>query len=152
MLKSNEEWRSFAPSDKCVICGAKSLEGSDLCPRCRSIYKRGENRKGPDGNKRRLDKRARYEAMHNQWRPDLGKSGAFECAYTGMALTHDYPSRLYATWEHVDPGDEATVVLVADLVNKMKADMTMTEFEAMVRALVGRFDGGPFEKPTFLPQ
>jgi len=47
------------------------------------------------------------------------------------------------------PGDESSVVLLADVVNKMKTDMTEEQFKTMVRALARRFDGHPFDESAF---
>jgi hypothetical protein len=47
------------------------------------------------------------------------------------------------------PGDEASVVLVADLVNRMKSDMTDAEFRGMVTALASHFGGSEFDHAAF---
>jgi hypothetical protein len=86
--------------------------------------------------------------MCEQWNAALK---AFRCYYTGVALTEEYGDPRFATWEHRKPGDEGSVVLVADLVNRMKADMSEGDFKAMVRALDRRFDhpGEPFDVSVF---
>jgi len=75
----------------------------------------------------------------------------FRCYYTDVPLTGEKGSRRYATWEHLTPGDQASVVLAADLVNKMKSDMTDAEFRVMVWALAARFSGTPFVEALFPP-
>ena len=40
-------------------------------------------------------------------------------------------------------------MLVADLVNRMKSDMTHDEFRAMVTALARHFDGSDFDDAAF---
>lgn len=84
--------------------------------------------------------------MRRQWDPEVG---AFRCHYTGVPLDDQSGSRRYATWEHLTPGDESNVVLVADLVNRMKSDMTDAEFRAIVKALARHFDGDNFDHSAF---
>jgi len=86
--------------------------------------------------------------LQEQWDSEIN---ALRCHYTGLPLTGPHGSRRYATWEHVVPGDESSVVLVADLINKMKSDMTGDEFTEMVRALARRFDGQAFDESAFPP-
>jgi hypothetical protein len=84
--------------------------------------------------------------MSSQWDPD---AGAYRCYYTGVKLLEEGRSPRSVTWEHRVPGDESSVVLVAELVNKMKAYMTEKEFRRMVRELSRRFDGQPFSVSAF---
>jgi hypothetical protein len=84
--------------------------------------------------------------MRDQW---SNERQAFLCAYTGVALDETNGNTRYATWEHRQPGDESSVVLVADLVNRMKGDMTETEFSSMVRALADHFRGEAFDESAF---
>lgn len=71
-------------------------------------------------------------ALKRQW--DKGQK-AFICDYTGLRLTLDGGAR-DAEWEHPDPKNDPTnVVLVAAVVNRMKADMNIREWDAMIRAL-----------------
>lgn len=128
-----------APSTHCKVCGTPSWGVSYLCHPCQHLRDRVDTR-WP------VDKRARLRAMCKQWDPD---AAAFLCAYTGMALTLEFGHHLDATWEHATPGDGSSVVLVADLVNKMKANMTDEQFRTMVRALGRHFDGQPFEPVAF---
>jgi hypothetical protein len=81
--------------------------------------------------------------MRDQWSEERK---AFLCAYTGVELSETRGNTRYATWEHRDAGDESSVVLVADLVNRMKGDMTESEFSAMVCALADHFDGKGFNE------
>jgi hypothetical protein len=88
--------------------------------------------------------------MQRQWDPTRK---AFRCAYTGISLSEVYGGRRYATWEHVAPGDATTVVLVADIINKMKNDMSEEEFRTLVRALVAaNFDPNNFDANAFPPE
>lgn len=87
--------------------------------------------------------------MQRQWDSEIG---AYRCHYTRTPLDPSHGTRRYATWEHLTPGDESSVVLVADLVNRMKSDMTDAEFRAMVSALARSFDGMPFESDAFPPE
>jgi hypothetical protein len=84
--------------------------------------------------------------MCEQWSPN---AQAFVCYYTGVPLTEEYGSTRHATWEHLTPEDEGSVKLVADLVNRMKADMTDSEFRSMVAALARMFEGGDFDESVF---
>jgi hypothetical protein len=81
--------------------------------------------------------------MRDQWSEERK---AFLCAYTGVELSETLGNTRYATWEHRDASDESSVVLVADLVNRMKGDMTESEFSAMVRALADQFRGEAFDE------
>ena len=136
----------WSPSPNCKGCDRESVPGSYLCNRCRRLRDRIQTRKDAFGRGRKVDKEARRKALFSQWDPAIG---AFRCYYTGIALTDNFGSRRYATWEHRDVGDESSVVLVADLVNKMKSDMTEDEFGAMIRALCRHFDGQPFDESAF---
>jgi hypothetical protein len=76
--------------------------------------------------------------MRRQW---CAEKDAFLCAYTGVPLIETPDHTRYATWEHRDPADESSVVLVADVVNRMRGDMTEAEFERLVIALARHFEG-----------
>jgi hypothetical protein len=86
--------------------------------------------------------------MHDQWDRE---EKAFLCYFTGLPLTDAPGSRRSLTWEHLIPGDPWKVVLAADLVNKMKANMTEAEFKKMVLALAEHFaeSGKPFDREAF---
>ena len=133
-------------SATCRICQEVSIPRSYLCVRCRALKERIETRKGLDGRGRKVHSDARLWAMWDQWD---GNESVFRCKYTGVPLSEVRGSRRYATWEHATPGDEASVVLVADLVNKMKVDMTEPEFRDMVAALARRFEGHDFDAHAF---
>jgi hypothetical protein len=62
-----------------------------------------------------------------------------------IALTHKGGAR-NAEWEHRTPGDESSVVLVAALVNRMKADLTEDQSDAMIRALYAPASKAPFNE------
>jgi hypothetical protein len=119
---------------------------SYLCVRCRAFKDRVDSRRNAAGQRWKVDKKARVEAMRTQWDPVVD---AFRCLYTDVVLTEHSGSHLSATCEHREPGDAASVVLVADLVNKMKSDLTVGEFQAMVRGLSRHFDGEPFDESAF---
>jgi hypothetical protein len=87
----------------------------DYCPICDGLLRR--NRKGQKPNIA-----ARRDALHEQWNEDLH---AFTCKYTSIALTHNGGAR-NAEWEHVIPGVESSVVLVAAVVNRMKGTSPRT--------------------------
>jgi len=135
-----EPW--WSPSDVCRVCTERS-EGSStsfLCARCRRIYRQG----GPGLRK----KEARFRAMCAQWNDE---AKAFLCYFTDLPLADRPPgSRTSATWEHLTPGDQSSVVLAADLVNKMKGNMTEAQFRRMVVALADHFrTNEPFDGRAF---
>jgi hypothetical protein len=66
----------------------------------------------------------------------------FLCYFTGVPMLTDEASRhhpRFATWEHLDPRDDSTVVLACKVVNSMKGNMTEAEFKTMISALAKRF-------------
>ena len=136
----------WAPSASCRGCGEPSIPRSYVCPRCRRLLQRVETRKDAGGRGRKIDIAARLAAMHRQWDTE---AAAFRCLYTGLTLTDSHGSRRSATWEHRIPGDESSVVLVADLVNKMKGDMTEHEFRRVVQALARHFEAPGFDEGDF---
>lgn len=136
----------WSPSDMCKGCGRQSVSGSYLCDICRRLMRRIDTRKDADGRSRISDKEARLSALRSQWD---GESECFRCYFTGIPLTGTHGSTDHPTWEHRVPGDEKSVVLVADLVNRMKADMTEDEFRRLVKALARHFDGEGFEEEAF---
>ena len=136
---TQEPW--WSPSEVCKVCTepAEPYSSSFLCPRCRRIYEQG----GPGLKK----KEARFRAMCDQWN---GEEKAFLCHFTGLPLTDVPGSRTSGTWEHLSPGDPGSVVLAADLVNKMKVNMTETQFREMVLALAAHFQTNqPFDREAF---
>jgi len=86
--------------------------------------------------------------MCAQWNDE---AKAFLCHFTDLPLTDRVPgSRTSATWEHLTPGDPWSVVLAADLVNKMKGNMTEAQFRRMVVALADHFrTNEPFDRKAF---
>jgi hypothetical protein len=144
-MSSDESfWSDRSPTPECKVCGEESVAGGYLCKRCRRFSKRVGN--GSDALGRKADRAARLEALWNQWHP---RSGAFVCAYTGIPLSEDPASHRYPRWEHDTPGDVSSVVLVADLIHKMKTSMTPLEFRRLVRALARHYDGKPFDRRAF---
>lgn len=68
----------------------------------------------------------------------------------GIALSEKSGTRRYATWEHVMPGNASSVVLTADLIDKMKCDSSEQEFRTLVRALAAAdFDPQEFDESAF---
>lgn len=129
------------PSPHCRVCARDSVANSFLCPTCIKLRDRTQTGTTPEG-RRKIDPDARLWAMSRQWR-----DGAFRCHFTDIALsTEGSGDPRYATWEHVEPGNEATVVLAADIVNRMKQNMNEAEFRAMVSALARRFEGAEFDE------
>lgn len=137
--------RDSSPSENCKVCERTSIEGSYLCLTCRRLMDRGETRRDEAGRAWPVDKNVRQQALKDQWDRE---AGAFRCYYTGIPL-EDVPGRRYATWEHTTPGESTRVVLVADVINKMKSDMTESEFRSIVLALAERFKGEGFDESAF---
>jgi len=135
-----------SPVGECEVCHLPAPGMAWRCERCAKLYKRGEVRKKPDGTRWGIDKRARLATMKKQW-----KDGAFRCAYTDLRLTEDF-GPLHATWEHKNPGDPSSVVLVAWLINDMKTDLSHNDFKKMVRALASHFDEARPFNPNALPK
>jgi hypothetical protein len=85
--------------------------------------------------------------MRAQWNME---AKAFLCHFTDLPLTERAGNRTSATWEHLTPGDQWSVVLAADLVNKMKGNMTEAQFRRMVVALADHFQTNePFDREAF---
>jgi hypothetical protein len=127
-------------SRQCEACRRPS-GARRYCSVCTVLL--GRKRKGS-----KPDMAARREALRQQWNAELQ---AFTCGYTGIALTHKGGAR-NAEWEHRRPGDESTVVLVAAVVNRMKADLTEEQWDTMIRALYARrIEGKPFDESALPP-
>src|SRR5690348_16839703 len=105
------------PDVRCVICGADTHPLAYACTRCKLILGRVEARPN-----RRIDPGARLRALRESWR-----EGAFRCAYTGVALITDSNrsrDHRYLVFDHGTPDYESSVVVVCNLVNRMKTDLT----------------------------
>jgi hypothetical protein len=73
------------------------------------------------------------------------------CAYTGVELTLTGGPR-DAEWDHVDPRNDPTnVAPAAAIVNRMKGEMTLEEFDDMIQALFEYRGAGrrPFNEDAF---
>ena len=106
------------------------------CPDCARLINRKRTGLKPNKDRRR-------ERLDAQWCEDRK---AFICEYTGIALTRNGGAR-NAEWEHVIPRDESSVVLVAAVVNRMKADLDDEQWDAMIASLYAlRIEGKPFEE------
>jgi hypothetical protein len=129
----------------CRVCAGRLSTGSPYCQRCRRLVDRREGRRYPNGTRWPVDRRARVRAMRKQWDPDIG---AFRCHYTNVPLTTDSGPR-HITWEHRNPGQPSSVVLVAWLINDMKTDLSERAFKRMIHALDEHFLGiTPFNQRT----
>jgi hypothetical protein len=146
MGRDDSHWNDRSPTAECKVCGEKSMKGADLCRRCRRFAKRVGSHADVGGRQVKVSRATRLDALWNAWHP---RTGTFVCAYTGIALSDDAASRRYARWEFGTPGDESSVALISDLINRMKADMTPAEFRRLVRALARQYDGKPFDKRAF---
>lgn len=121
---------------RCEVCRTPS-DPKRFCIRCAGLLKY---------NKRKGSREARIQALHDQWNEDLQ---AFTCKYTKTALVHTGGAR-DAEWEHPTPGNNESVVLVAALVNRMKADLTERQWDAMIRALYATLiEGKRFNEKAF---
>ena len=136
----------WTATETCKGCGRPSVARSYLCEDCRRLMQRVETRKDAEKRGRKVDKESRLRALSEQWD---GNSGCFRCHFTDVPLTGKHGETNYPTWEHLTPGDESSVRLVADLVNRMKADMTEEEFRGMVIALAAKFKEGQFDESVF---
>src|SRR5690242_5855833 len=119
MASTSVDWSDRSPTAECRVCGEESVQGWDVCKRCRRFDKRVGHRAGFG----KVGRAARLEAMWNAWN---ARAGAFVCAYTGIALSDAPSSRRFARWE-LGP-DGSSVELVSDQVARMKADLTPVEF------------------------
>jgi hypothetical protein len=133
--------------NECLVCGAGKHPRAYACKRCKRILDRLETRRDSSGAYRRFDREARLRAMQDSWH-----HGAFHCYYTGIALIDDGPrwrDHRYLSFEHLTPGDEKSVVVTCNLVNRMKTDLTDKQFRAMVTELAKIFAGGTFDERVF---
>ena len=107
----------------CDICSRPS-QGRTYCDECGSMVERLRDLEVRDMDRGR-------EALGHQRNED----GNLICAYTGVELTFA-GGATDAEWDHVDPrGDPTSVVPTAAVVNRMKGEMTVAEFDAMIGAL-----------------
>jgi len=87
------------------------------------------------------------QALQDSWR-----DGAFHCFYTGVQLIDDrsrWRDHRYDSFEHRTPGDESSVVVISDLINRMKTDLSEPEFKRLVAELARRFEPGKFDQTAF---
>jgi len=136
-------------ASECVICSAPCHPQAYACDRCRKLLSRVETRRDADGKPRRPDRQARIRALQRAWDP---KAQEFRCHYTGVELITDpkrWRDHRYLSFEHQTPGDESSIVVVSALMNRMKTDLSDTEFRRLVVALAASFQGQPFDRSTF---
>ena len=134
-------------SDGCEICGDPKHPQAYACDRCRKILRRVDMRRDSLGKLRKPDREARKEALREAWDPDVR---CFRCHYTRMALqTEDHRDHLYLSLEHQTPGNEADIVVVSALLNRMKTDLSDKEFRRMVAALARTFEDEDFDETAF---
>ena len=50
-------------------------------------------------------------------------------------MSEDHHDPRFLTWEHREPGDDSTAVLVAHLINHMKSDLGEKDFKQIVAEL-----------------
>jgi hypothetical protein len=133
-----EPLRSLPPLPPCIVCNRASVPNSPYCESCRRLLNRGP---------KPFNRQARLRALCEQWDPEIG---GFRCYFTDAKMIEDDGRRRRsATWEHLAPGNESSVVLVARVINTMKTDMTEDEFERIVRALAKAFEGRQFDESAF---
>jgi len=124
----------------CPCCGEPANPRARGCRRCARLI----NRVDPRG---RPDKDARVKALIAAWD---SAEGFYRCHYSGVPLLTDVEERgspRYLSWDHTRPGVEGEVVVAAQVVNDMKSDMTVEEFNRLVQSLARRIEGGPDAKP-----
>jgi hypothetical protein len=124
----------------CIVCSDPSGL-KHYCPRCDDLR----------GIRKQLTpaaRKARLKAMHEQWSPERH---AFICKYTKVALNHNDGSAWHAEWEHQEPGRDESLVLAAAVINRMKGNMTLDRFKAMIAALHDYLNEGhePFDESAF---
>jgi len=124
----------------CKACGEPANPRARGCKRCSRLL----NRIDPRG---RPDKDARVRALVAAWDRE---GRVFRCCYSGVPLLTDVEDRSsprYFSWDHTNPGEEGEVVVCALVVNDMKSDMTIEEFNRLIRVLSRRLEGGPGAEP-----
>jgi hypothetical protein len=147
MMLAQVESPWYSSSPICKVCGQESwAKGAYLCKRCLNLLDRGDQRVKRRGC--RIDRRARFYQMQEQWD---SKGQHFICYYTHVPLSDDPNNPGFATWEHREPGDETTVVLVAHVINYMKGDLTEREFKQIIAELARFFANAdtPFDHSAF---
>lgn len=134
-------------SDGCLICGDSKHPQAYACDRCRKILRRVEMRRDSLGKLRKPDREARIQALKEAWDAE---ARCFRCHYTLIALkTDDHRDHRYLSLEHQTPGNETEIVVVSALINRMKTDLSDSEFRRMVGALARSFEGEDFDETAF---
>lgn len=123
----------------CIICEFPlNYPNALYCKRCKRLLDRVDTRRNPN-------RAARVRALQESWD---GKD--FRCYYTSIRLVEDdSKSPTYLTFDHFTPRQEDRIVIVAQLINDMKSDMSDREFRAMVMELAKHFNGGEFNEKVF---
>jgi hypothetical protein len=136
MLHGMSDTSGATEPRRCRVCGSVS-GAKHYCGRCSRLL---------SSSKRKGTRAARLRALRDQWSAD---HQAFMCKYTDTALMHSGGAR-DAEWEHRTPGDADSVVLVAAVVYRMKADLTEAQWDDMIRALYEkRIECRPFSEKAF---
>jgi hypothetical protein len=92
---------------------------------------------------------ARTEALRRAWDSELQR---FACYYSGAPLDEeDFKSAWYLSFDHRTPGDEADLVVCAQLVNHFKSNLTEEELRRLVIQLAERFTRKRDRIETFRP-
>src|SRR3954467_13235373 len=112
---------SWAASTTCRACGGQSVAGSYLGARCPPIMGRIETRQDPQGRGRAIDKQARLRAMKRQFDPSID---GYRCYFTKVRLELAAGTRRSAEWAHLTAGDESSVVLAGNPINRKQPGLT----------------------------
>jgi len=124
---------------KCIVCGSELNNPLALyCNRCKKILSRIDTRRKPN-------REARIRALRQAWDGE-----SFRCFYTGVKLVEDnFKDPRYLTFDHRTPRQEDDIVIVAQVINDMKSDMSDKEFRWMVLQLANKLNGGQFDEKAF---
>lgn len=117
---------------ECVVCHKPSLPGTIYCERCRKfVFGKYEHM-------------ARQLALKASWNQ---QQDGFLCHYTGVRLDENDPkSPWYVSFDHSIPGKKGRLVVCARFINTLKANLTETQFLAVMAELAKHLDGAPFDK------
>ena len=115
---------------KCDLCGKRTF--SPKSPHCRRCAHFTDCM-----NNRQIHKDA-VKAIEDHIRQH-----GFICQYTGLKLNlKDHKDPFYFSFDHMIPGDNKSVKLTFILLNEMKSDMTLEEFEYYILQFAKFFTTG----------
>ena len=114
----------------CCICGQPRFsKHSPFCATCSHIAHRMKV------------KRFSAKAIKAVW--DYIRKYGYTCYYTGMPLElKDIHDPWYLVFDHANPRESGKIVLTSTLVNKMKMDLTESEFWFFLGQLANHFRKG----------